>query len=200
MSEYNKILFQILNIYKYLILNYNKLDENQITDLYIEYLKLFVQIGTNNPEYSKDFDKYFLCNCYCYALGFKYPTLFHHIYKHITDEDFGHNIGFISKKDYIKDINMILETLYSDLDILKISVYDSSINTHPKHGGYKISLFLENSGEDFHFIRQNYDGSWSDKIGYTSTIRQLDYPEPEDLNYKHVKTIEIVKPVIKTLK
>jgi len=200
MSEYTKIRLQILNIYKYLILNYRNLDANQINDLYIEYLKLSVQLGTNSPLYSKDFDKYLYCNCYCYALGLTLPSIIKLLYKHSTKDDMGHTIGFISKKDYKFDINTILENLYMDLDTLKISVYDSDITKSPEHGGYKISLYLENNGEDFHFIRQNINGLWSDKLGYTNIIRDLDTPKPPNFNYEYVKTFEIVKPIIKSLR
>ena len=53
----------------------------------------------------------------------------------------------------------ILDNLKSDLDSLRIYYYETDIDSINNHGGYKISLYY-NYGEDFHFIREDFDGKW----------------------------------------
>jgi len=191
-----KLLHEILNIYKTLLLNANQLDANDINRLYIEYLKLSIRFGTNNPTYEKDLYAYNRTNCYCYALGLKFPWIFYKLYLQRANEDFAHNIGFISYKNYSEDKKSILENLYSDLDVLKIQTYDADIESHPSHGGYKIAVYVAED-YDFHILRQNKDGIWSHKLGYTDYILKLPQPEPLNPEYELVKTLEIVKPTFK---
>ena len=81
--------------------------------------------------------------------------------------------------------------------MLGIKWYKSGINKPNSHGGYKIAVYF--SDDDFHFLRQNRDFSWSEKQGYTNRVLKVDDPlclSKIYKNYKHVKTLEIVKPVI----
>ena len=100
----------------------------------------------------------------------------------------------------------ILNLLAKDLKYLKIKAYPSTINSPCIHGGYKIAIFLEYARNyDYHFVRQNLDGSWSAKLGTEDLVVQSDNPFAY-LNdniykvptyYKHIKTLELVKPRVK---
>ena len=62
-----------------------------------------------------------------------------------------------------------------------------------------------NKRYDYHFVRQNSDGSWSSKLGYEECIVKSDNPlnylndniYDVSTNYEYVKTLELVKPSIK---
>ena len=87
--------------------------------------------------------------------------------------------------------------LKSDLDSLGIYYYETDIDSINNHGGYKISLYY-NYGEDFHFIREDFDGKWSHKMGYSGSIERVK-PSERIFKYNLVTTYEIVKPNIRKL-
>lgn len=195
--SYINVCKEIRNILDYLKVNSESLTVEEIRKLYIRYLYLSTKISTNNPKF-KDFDMdYAGGNCYCYALGFLTPEEFNVPYHKITSKHMSHNIGFISGN--ITDIDSkeeIVEIFLLDLDYLGIKHFETDVNGKNRHGGYKVSLY--NCYDDFHFSRQNKDGSWSQKIGYTSTILKCSDPL-DNLYYRYITTFEIVKPVIKRL-
>ena len=183
----------------------------EIRRLYREYIKLYVKISRMIPKYDGGKFKGRI-NCYFYALDLSLPNVFSESFERITRIPFCTNIGEVSSLKYFRDnfiiptSNDLLEYVYTDLDTLKIQAYDSSINMLPKHGGYKIAIFMEDSKRhDYHFVRQNSDGSWSSKLGYEELIvksdNPLDYLNDNIYNiqtyYEYVKTLEIVKPSIK---
>lgn len=188
---------EIRNILDFLRVNSESLTLEEIKRLYIRYIYLSTKIGTNNPKY-KDFDvDYSGGNCYCYALGFLTPEEFNIPYHRITSKHMTHNIGFISGN--VTDIaskEEIVDNFLLDLDCLGIKHFETSVNDKNRHGGYKVSLY--NCYDDFHFSRQNKDGSWSQKIGYTSTILKCSDPL-DNLYYRYITTFEIVKPVVRKL-
>lgn len=190
---------QLLNIYKKLLRAKTSLE---VRNLYIEYLKLSTIFSANQPLYEKDLNDYKLCNCYCYALGLRYPEIFCKLCDYLDIDYIGHNLGFISQKSHLNKSQICLENLYSDLDVLKIKAYDSSITSENKHDGYKIALYVD-SGKDFHLIRQNADGKWSEKRGYGGEVLIIENTENlyhKRGSYEFVKALEIVKPTIRTLK
>ena len=179
--------------------------------LYQEYLKLIVRLQKNIPSYNNGKCNSYK-NCYFYALDLPVPNIYRLNYRLILDEIYCTDLGSISRPNdlyrlYIPETEKeVLEYLYSDLDTLKIKAYDSAINKLPKHNGYKIAIFMESgSDHDYHFIRQNSDGSWSGKIGYEDCIvrmiNPLDYLNDniynEPTSYELIKTLEIVKPNFK---
>ncbi len=195
--SYINICNEIRNILDYLRVNSDSLTMDEIRKLYIRYLYLSTKVSTNNPKY-KDFDvDYSDGNCYCYALGFLTPEEFNIPYHRITSKHMTHNIGFISGN--VTDIaskEEIVDNFLLDLDCLGIKHFETSVNDKNRHGGYKVSLY--NCYDDFHFSRQNKDGSWSQKIGYTSTILKCSDPL-DNLYYRYITTFEIVKPVVRKL-
>ena len=185
------------------------LASNEIKRLYREYLKLYVKICRMIPEYEEGRFKGNI-NCYFYALDLSLPYIFSESFTRITNFPLRTNIGEISALKYFRNNfeapTDLLDYVYTDLDTLKIKVYDSGINIPLHHNGYKIALFIEdNKRHDYHFARQNSDGSWSSKLGYEELIVKSDNP----LNYlndniyniqtyyEYVKTLELVKPSIK---
>ena len=54
------------------------------------------------------------------------------------------------------------------------------------------------SFNDFHFLRQNSDGSWSHKVGYLNRLDKFDtLPNIVNGNYELIKVLEIVKPKVR---
>ena len=183
----------------------------EIRRLYREYLKLYVKICRMIPEYEEGRFKGNI-NCYFYALDLPLPNVFSESFESITNLPFCTNLGEISALKYFRHRFLVptstdlLDYVYTDLDTLKINAYDSAINLPIRHNGYKIAIFFENNKRrDYHFVRQNSDGSWSSKIGYEELIVKSDNPFDylnDNLfdiktNYEYVKTLELVKPSIK---
>lgn len=195
--SYINICKEIRDILNYLRNNSENLTIEEIKKLYIRYLYLLTRVGISNPKYN-DFDMdYDGGNCYCYALGFLTPEEFNIPYQRITSKPMSHNIGFIS--DNHTDISSkedIVKNFLLDLDYLGIKHFETKVNAKNRYGGYKVSLY--NTYDDFHFSRQNIDGSWSHKIGYTSPILKCSDPL-DNLYYNYITTFEIVKPVIRRL-
>ena len=184
----------------------------EIRYLYREYLQLIVKLQKSNPSYNNG-----KCipykNCYFYALDLPLPKIFKLAYEKVSSEKINTDLGMIS---YPEDVYRIytpntseqtLDYLASDLDALNIKSYASTINLPPQHNGYKIAIFSSKSGKDYdyHFIRQNQDGSWSSKIGYEDCVVKMNNPNDYlndnifnfPTNYEYLKTIEIVKPKLK---
>ena len=86
--------------------------------------------------------------------------------------------------------------LAKDFEELNIDSYEISSDLPNEHGGYKIAFYL--SFNDFHFLRQNSDGSWSHKVGYLNRIDKFDtLPNIVNGNYELIKVLEIVKPKVR---
>ena len=114
---------------------------------------------------------------------------------------FGKNIKIVPKLtvdgSVLNYIMINFDNLKSDLDSLGIYYYETDIDSINNHGGYKISLYY-NYGEDFHFIREDFDGKWSHKMGYSGSIERVE-PSERIFKYNLVTTYEIVKPNIRKL-
>ena len=175
--------------------------DSKIHLLYNEYLKLYVQVDKKTPEFNDNW-QFPHSSCYYYALNLPTPIIFESIYEELTDYPFESHLGSISNLPYQDNFNKndVLEYLYSDLDALKIKWYDSEIESFPKHDGYKIVLLVNETPDDsdFHFVRQNNNGLWSEKYGCGSEVVSIITPEEflKDPIYKYVKTLELVKPTI----
>lgn len=96
------------------------------------------------------------------------------------------------------NINELLENFYLDCEALQIEAYEMNINDKPKHGGYKIFMYLEaRQIPDFHFIRENQAGILSHKDGYNGSIQAVEHVTTNIDAYELIRTLEIVKPVIR---
>lgn len=127
-------------------------------------------------------------NCYAYALGLKTPNRFFglkwegvHLY----------NPGTISSfKMILYDRSSLIEAFLADCDALGFNVSDKN---NLEYNSFNVAVYFErwtNFG-DFHFIRQNNDGTWSNMKGVGGEVELL-----TDLNipfYEHVKTYTLSK-------
>lgn len=196
MSKY-EIEKEIKYILYYLQENSFWMDKKEVMDLYRKYLYLESRISTNNLSFKTDKDKYKCGNCYCYALGFTTPDIFNDVFVKFDDKMIGHNIGFVS--DTVIDVSNSHDLMFgfeNDMAYLGIKCYDSEIDKPNSHNGYKVSLYR--GFDDFHFTRQNSDGSWSHKVGYEPIVIKCTDPF-NVLDYEIVHTYEIVKPVVRRL-
>ncbi len=196
MNRY-EIKKEIEYILSYLSHNSFWMNKKDVMNLYRRYLYLESRVSTNSPSFKDDKDMYKCGNCYCYALGFKTPNIFNDVFVKFDDKMIGHNIGFVS--DTVIDISNSRDLMFgfeNDMSYLGIKYYDSEILKPNIHNGYKVSLYR--GFEDFHFTRQNKDGSWSHKIGYEPIV--IKCSDPADvLDYEIIHTYEVVKPVVRRL-
>ena len=180
--------------------------KNEIRLIYNKYLKICSYTDVKTPKYNNGTWPYDN-NCYYYALDLKKPKIFQDTYNEIFYELFSNQLGSIGNISLPRHFTEedLLKALYADLDALGIQSYESSIDKKPEHGGYKIAVYIRDKSDysrpDFHFIRQNKDGSWSEKRGNDNTIYIVS--DPYNLenrpNYRYIKTIEIVKPKLQEL-
>ena len=181
-----KLLFLKNEILK--INNDSKSSLLKMQELYREYLKLAVRL---QPKIPKNNNAYYSTssNCYTCALDLPMPYfLEEHLMKnpHLKNFLTIQNVGMIS--GYRKNIKYgitsekeFLECLYSDLEYLKFKYYETDVLDNPSHRGYKIGIYYDakitGGLANYHFVRQNLDGSWSSKMG---TSNELHFSE--DIN------------------
>lgn len=184
------------NIINFIKDNFSSISEEEVIELYRRYLYLESRISTNSPSFKGDKEKYRCGNCYYYALGFTTPDVFSDVYGRFKKKMMTHNIGFISGNTIdVSDPDDLMYGFEIDMGYLRIKCFDSEVDKPNQHNGYKVSLYR--GFKDFHFTRQNSDGSWSHKLGYTSTIEKVEMLQERVLGrYDYVKTLEIAKPVI----
>lgn len=113
-------------------------------------------------KYPLKYDPFFDSgNCYAYAIGskFKDPDGYDYIY----------NLGNISHIIYPPTTMLEAERAFKyDMAFLKISCRDSSFQEALSPDEWKVILFYDDyfkDSYDFHFIRQDKDGTWSYKDG-----------------------------------
>lgn len=194
-SELLKVYSEMLKLYLRLKSD-DKISESEVLRIYREYLMLSMKISFNSPSFIEDRYNYKNGNCYCYAIGFNTPRIIGKKYFESCSRILRHNVGFISGLPCYNDRKSAIRALESDLRCLNIEFYECELDSENKHGGYKIAIF--NAPYDVHLIRQNVDGTWSHKMGYTDTIERVDMEKHEIFeSYKYIKTLEIVKPVVR---
>lgn len=195
------LYYKLLSIYRELLLK--PVSSENVMNLYAEYLKLTTCLGTNQLQFIEIPKGFKYGNCYTYALDLKCPTLFYNTYYLFDKRGMNFDVGFISDVNnrsnvFSKNEKELLERLYTDCEFLKIRLYDSGINQVPRHEGYIVFIYKDKdieSTNDFHFVRQNYDGSLSHKNGYNGVIEQLGSVEDADKNFELIRALEIVKPI-----
>ena len=84
-----------------------------------------------------------------------------------------------SSTDYF-DERLIYTITYEGYNIRKLDSYDSYININERRIAARYTI-NEITGEPFyHFVRQNSDGTWSEKAGVSSTNLFANHLTPED--------------------
>lgn len=122
------------------------------------------------PQYIKDCNSYNNIlnpiikgfNCYAYAMQFKIPL-------EITFPNYqpGFLANAIPKNFY--DKAAIITSFIADCECLGLYCLPTTINENISGiEAYKIGIFLKH--DDFHFIRQNENLSWSDKISWSGHV------------------------------
>lgn len=197
MNEFD-IRREMDNIINFIKDNFSSISEDEVKELYKRYIYLESRVSTNSPSFKDDKDKYIYGNCYCYALGFTTPDVFSDVYGRFKKKMMTHNIGFISGN--IIDVLSPDDLMFGfeiDMSYLGIKHFDSEVDKPNLHNGYKVSLYR--GFKDFHFTRQNNDGSWSHKVGYEPIVIKCTDPL-QVLDYEIIHTYEIVKPLVRRLK
>ena len=128
------------------------------------------------PEFFPREGGYNNFNCYAYAL----------MLSDIEWQDFEVAPGFMSgiidteNESYWHKITSrkIIKYVKDDLRKLGRKMIRVSYDTPIEDGTYKIAIFVGDYG--FHFVRQNKDGSWSEKSGWLGRVRRTN---PKKITY-----------------
>lgn len=115
-------------------------------------------------------DTYLKGNCYAYAIGSKYEES-----DTYYDREYIYNLGSISNLPDPATSKEAENAFIADMKVLDISVRESYLKEKVKKGEWKIALFFEedNNFHDFHFIRQDEDGKWSEKEGINGKVKKM---------------------------
>lgn len=201
---------KVLNVYKSILdilQSVNKVKSaEELMELYVEYLKLQVQISTNKPAFQICPEGFRYGNCYTYALDLKCPDVFW-----IKSKEFdwygsmGFDPGIVTSKKRVCIRNlsekMLFDSFYQDCEGLNLEVFDRDLLCPaPKCNGFIIymykSIYIKDD-YDFHFVRVNADGTLSHRIGFNGIISPLSCLSDVRKMYKLIGAFEIVKPVIR---
>lgn len=148
-------------------------------------LRQFIRKKKFLPKYveCKKFPKAIIENTNCYGYVFEF-------FMHEYDPRLFGFLGFtIGNYVPVKDQEKAKSLFKTDVTTMgrKIMETDSTIPTK----GFKIAFFLSNEKEcDFHFMRMDNDGTWSEKDGYKGEIRKVvkasgEPALPDEINYEN---------------
>lgn len=171
----------------YEIVNNEELTYDELLFFYKKYLILKLKQIKSLPSYESDINYYLTnsmyTNCYAYALRLSIPQFFNENFYRLTGNYFNFIPGIFSYKKYPKNTKLLLDNLKSDLDSLEI-----------KNIGYRVAVLSEikvfDGERDFHFIRENICGNWSQKIGISELIEKSSYIDVPN-NYDLIKILKI---------
>ena len=103
-------------------------------------------------------------NCYAYAMR---------ICLDLSEHDYIWP-GFISKgeleNDYTDTKECVVQYFIDDCESLGLQVHPTTIAERIGPKEYKIAVYIK-EGVDFHFVRQDIDGRWSEKNGWKEGIK-----------------------------
>lgn len=118
------------------------------------------------PEFRPDEGKKSYGNCYAYAL----ILLTLDWTEMLTLPGFMSDSVDFESDDYWNDITSknIISYVKRDVEMLGWNFTEDSFNNNIEKGMYRIAIYTNNKG--FHFMRQNKDGSWSEKWGPSGEI------------------------------
>ena len=141
------------------------------TERFVSFVKSVIKSQPIPPHYNPDAWKGKIFNCYAYALRACVNFKNH-------EEDLVP--GFISSTSwyYRDDKEVLIKLFLKDLEALGLKAVSTTAETNSVQNSYKIAIYIE-EGKDFHFIRQDSDGNWSEKDGMYGKIRIVN---PENIN------------------
>ena len=151
----------------------------------IELIKML--IGDYPPVFYPDYSPY--RNCYAHALNCDYEDRDFSVYSPgaIYATYNGSEI-FNDDGEYFFDYDLFIKLVKRDCSALSISATTCSFDSKSKDESYKIALTYSKKDNDFHFLRQNYDGIWSHKPGFGSPKKLVG---SRIIPYNGEKSIEI---------
>lgn len=128
-------------------------------------------------------------NCYAFALGLDLPE------KCIMEK--AYNIGTIGQEYFQvreSQIRKYSNALLLELDLIALGIEFMEVgpNEHLKSEQWKIALFNDFEGDEFHFLRQTESGIWYQKWGLGNPICLDDnYEEIKDIQDCYIKGYEL---------
>lgn len=163
----------------------------------IDYKTIKDLISLREEYWENSFDT----NCYAFSLGLDIPE--DEIIKNAYQLGV---MGAAIKQIPINELKKLTfeERLFLDLDGLDIKHQDSTVD---ENTGYHFSkryidiwwiISLLSNGNNFHFIRKNYDGIWYQKWGYFSPVTNFDFDRkiitnPNEANFGEYKLVKTYK-------
>ena len=143
-------------------------------------LKIIMKERNRLPKYEVWTDPKVIANSNCYAWAFNIPV----------QEDEQSFFGFlgwtIGKYEAVQNKEVSIQRLLTDIARMGFKA-EQTMDAGIPEKGFKIALFLFHDG-DFHFMRMDEDGTWSEKDGYGGEIRKVLDEEgnpilPEEIDY-----------------
>lgn len=104
-------------------------------------------------------------NCYAYAIQ---------ACMNLSGRDIWPGFIFNGKEnDYQDTKDCVLDYFKKDCEALGLQAFPTTIKEKISKTEYKIAVYIK-EGDDFHFARQDSNGKWSEKDGWTGRIRKID--------------------------
>lgn len=116
-------------------------------------------------------------NCYGYGLGAEYNENNYKIFPENEDEEYIYNLGCISGSKPARNIKEAERNFMADMKVLDILVRKSYLEERIQNGEWKVVLFYDQEDPDsynFHFARQDVDGTWSHKEYCNGPVKRFD--------------------------
>lgn len=125
-------------------------------------------IGNYPPDFKVDYSPY--RNCYAHALNCMYEDRELSVYSPglITAVFNDSDCFFSSDTKTFFDADLYIKLIKRDCLSLGINAISCNYDSILHENAYRIALTYSRTGNDFHFLRQNSDGSWSHKPGFGS--------------------------------
>ena len=120
------------------------------------------------------------------------------------NESHGQFFGTFASEETTPDIGLERQVVNfvkkTGLEIRPISKYEGGLDNNQ----WKVAMYIDHSGlglfaKDFHFFRQEKDGTWTHKMGYFSNVEQKDFPGEKYQRYDYYKTFVITNPYAREL-
>ena len=116
-------------------------------------------------------------NCYIYALNLPknpYTNEYYKSWKHIQPGHLGGNAQISNTLYSPFDADEVISLVKKDLQAVGMELVESTYNEVREGKWWKVALVFDNDGlfGDYHWYRQNDDGTWSHKPGRTAVTNK----------------------------
>ncbi len=143
-------------------------------------------IGDYPATFSVDYSPF--RNCYAHALNCNYEDRDFSMYTPgAIYADFNGG-DFLDSTEYFFDYDLFIKLIKRDCSAISITASECSFDMKLREKSSKIVLTYSKKDNDFHFLRQNIDGTWSHKPGFGNRIKRV---KSEIIQYNGEKSIEI---------